>query len=697
MDSANPQPPSQPFFASLGVKFYRFRTLFRRHWWIVALTCALGLALKGYLLFTQPRLYESESRMIIREEMIKDSDAGGFRDQTGGNFIGTTIEQLKSPTVLDRAVQRVAVEAPQFAGEETPEIKPSAAPRSGIILVSGIGAQPEYTQRYVDAVVEELKAIRLEQRTGIKTEVTGQLGDQVANLKKELESEKAKLQEFIEKNNMAFWVEQGKSAAAYLSGLKNNQANLQNELQRLENLSPDQLLTVQPAAPVAPKVGGNNPAVSSPAQQSFNSELYTQFLLKTQELTQKQAELEERSEVWKPAHPRLKELKAEVERIQRNLEVIKSQNAEAAANRIVNIKAELKSLDSSIQTWEEKSLEASRKDGEYQTLQANVARTQAQTEKLLGSVNSIMTGSTTDPDPLVVMQKASVAKEVPKGAVKHLLIGLLGGLVIGSLILFVINRLDDRLNSSSELLQQFTEPILAQIPNVIESRTDAGLPLVRDDDQRYSYAEAFRSLRSSLIFMPNQSDLRTLLVTSAIPNEGKSTIASNLAVTMAASGARVILVDADLRRGDIAQIFGLEGRAGLSSVLRGELPWKEAVVPTKYPTLSVITRGPVTNQSGELLLKPAMTKLLEELKGAYDLAIFNTAPILATDDTPSLAPNFDGALMVVRAQFTSARLTRNALDALYQRQVNVLGLILNSVDAEMPDYHYYRYPKYYAA
>jgi capsular exopolysaccharide synthesis family protein len=696
MDSANPQPPAQPFLASFGVKFYRYRALFKRHWWIIALTVGLGLAYKGYVLLTEPQLYSSESRMIIREEMIKDSDAGGYRDQTGGNFIGTTIEQLKSPTVVERAYKRVALEAPHLTGEV--EINPSAAPRSGIILVNGIGANPEFTQKYVEAVVTELMAMRSEQRTGIKTEVTGQLGDQVASLKKELEVEKKKLQEFIETNNMAFWAEQGKSAAVFLSGLKNQQAALQNELQRLENLSPDQLLSSPPTAPALPKIGGANPSIATnPAQSSFNGELYTQYLQKTQELTQKQAELDERSEVWKPKHSRLRALKTDVERIQRNIEVIKSQNAEAAQNRIVAIKAELKSLESSIQTWDEKVLAASRKDGEYQTLKDNVDRTQAQTEKLLGSVSNIMAGSSADPDPLVVMQKASVGHPVPKGTVKHLAIGFLGGLLIGSLILLVMNRMDDRLTSSSEVLQQFTEPILAQIPNVIESRTADGLPLVQDDDPRYAYAEAFRSLRSSLIFMPNQSDLRSILVTSAIPNEGKSTIASNLAVTMAASGARVLLVDADLRRGDIAQIFGLEGRSGLSNVLRGELPWKEALVKTKYPTLSIITRGPVTNQSSELLLKPLMTSILKEMKESYDLAIFNTAPILATDDTPSIAPHFDGSLMVVRAQFTSARLTRNALDALYQRQVNVLGLILNSVDAEMPDYHYYRYPKYYAA
>jgi Mrp family chromosome partitioning ATPase len=98
-----------------------------------------------------------------------------------------------------------------------------------------------------------------------------------------------------------------------------------------------------------------------------------------------------------------------------------------------------------------------------------------------------------------------------------------------------------------------------------------------------------------------------------------------------------------------------------------------------------------------LLLKPEIISLLDEFKDNFDLTIFNTAPVLAADDTSTLAPNFDGVLMVVRAQFTSARLSRNSLNALYQRQVNVLGLILNCIDTEMPDYYYYQYPKYYAA
>ena len=286
---------------------------------------------------------------------------------------------------------------------------------------------------------------------------------------------------------------------------------------------------------------------------------------------------------------------------------------------------------------------------------------------------------------------------VAKQTGRHLGMGSFGGVFIGILILILLDRADDRMTSSSEMLDQFSEPILGQIPNVAESRGAGGLPLLQPEDERYTYAEAFRSLRSSLIFMPNQAELRTLLITSAIPNEGKSTIASNLAITMAASGANVVLVDADLRRGDIASLFDTDGRTGLSNILRGEVTWEDA-----DPAMQVPEPRPHPARPGHQPIERAPPPaehphLLEDLKDNFDLVIFNTAPILATDDTPSLSPNFDGTLMVIRAQFTSARLTQNSLNALYQRQVNVLGLILNCVDTEMPDYYYYRYPKYYAA
>jgi succinoglycan biosynthesis transport protein ExoP len=696
MDSVNPQAPSMPLSAGFGLKLYRYKSLIRRHWWVLTLTIGLGLAYEGFVLFKKPQLFESSSQLLVREEFLTGAtrDAGSFQDPFG-NLFGTSVEQLKSTVVLDKAKSVLALEAPDLSGDVT--ITSSSTPRTNIFVVKGTGTNPEYTRRFVDAVVEEFLDLRKQGRDETVSKVKVALTGEADRLRKELEEKQGKFQAFIQDNNMAFWAEQGKSAALFLSGLKNQQAQLLNEMQRLQNLTPDELLQTPIVQAPAAKPQPGAPKVDPRQDGSFNNEFFAQYSQVTQQLIQKQAEVEQWKTVWKPKHPKMQMLLAEVENFQRLLNVIKDQNATATKGRVAAINAELKSLESSIEGWEKKVLEASRKDAEYQRLQNDRDNTAKDLEKTVGNTQGLNPVKTATPDLFVVTQKATQPIPVPAGTLKHLFIGLIGGFVVGMIILIVLDRADDRITSSTEMLDHFSEPILGQIPNVADSRKENGLPLLQPEDERYTYAEAFRSLRSSLIFMPNQAGLKTILITSAIPNEGKSTIASNLAVTMAASGARVLLVDADLRRGDIAQLFDIDARLGLSDILRGEVHWKETTQLTKHPTLTIIPRGPVTNQSGELLLKPQLVTLLEEFKEAFDLTIFNTAPILAADDTPTLAPNFDGALMVIRAQFTSARLSKNALNTLYQRQVNVLGLILNCIDTEMPDYYYYQYPKYYAA
>ncbi len=692
MDSINPQAPARDFFGSLGVKAYRYRTLIRRQWWVLALTIGIGLAYQAWLLSNQPRLFESTSQLNIREQLNIDESVR--QQQQSESFVGTTLTMLRSPEVIERARQRLALEAADLSGT-TPEISTTLLPRTSIFLVTGTGPNPEFTRRFVDSVVTEFNAFRMEQMRRTVGSATDSFSDQITALRKELGQQKAEMDAYVAVNNMPGWSEQLKRSADFLSDLKTQQAQLQTELNRLENLTPEQLLTSASASTAQPSASNaGNSAV--PNQDGVKDQaLYSQYVQTVQALNSAQARLDERSKVWKPKHPRLQVLKKEVDDVQRLLDVIKGQNRSATEARVSAIRGELRSLEASIELQNKNVLEASKKDAAYQALNQNVEYTKSLIDKLLTSQTRVSSGPMLD--ALTILAKASAPVEVPKGTTRHLLMGLIGGLVVGVLILLLLDRADDRLNSSSEILDRFNEPILGQIPNVSDSRDSSGLPLLQPDDERYTYTEAFRSLRSSLIFMPGQTELRTVLITSAIPNEGKSTIASNLAVTMAAAGARVLLVDADLRRGDLAALFDTDGRTGLSNVLRGEVPWKDAVQQTRYPLLDLMPRGPVTSQSSEMLLLPSVNALLEEAKAQYDLAIFNTAPILATDDTPTLAPHFDGTLMVVRAQFTSSRLTQNALNALYQRQVNVFGLILNCVDTEMPDYYYYRYPKYYAA
>jgi polysaccharide biosynthesis transport protein len=217
------------------------------------------------------------------------------------------------------------------------------------------------------------------------------------------------------------------------------------------------------------------------------------------------------------------------------------------------------------------------------------------------------------------------------------------------------------------------------------------------DDERHAFLEAYRNLRSSLLYMATQGKRpRVILVTSAIPGDGKSMTTANLAITMALGGSRVLLIDADMRKGLLHRRLGLEATPGLSEVLTATTHWKEAVRNTQIPNLTLLPRGNPSRNPGEMFLNKSMRDLIAELAREFDCVIFDTAPVMAADDVTSLAPHVEGVLFVIRANYTSARIARAALDLLYQREVSVLGLVLNGVQTTGGDYYYYRYKEYYA-
>lgn len=686
MDAHSQTSPSHDWFLRFNIRFYRLKSLFRQRWWILALMVSLCLLYEAVVIITKPVEYQSSGRLMLSEK-INIPEATRFVEDNY-NFAGTQLLILESNEVYERAKRRLALQRPDLNGSI--EISVNMVPRTSIFTVTGVGTHAEYTELFVNALMEEFIAYKREKRRDNTDTTMGQISEELVRLRKELDQNESALHDFIEKNNMAFWDEQAKTAARYLSVLKNQEANLTNELRSLENLTSEQLLARTQAKVAADR--------DSAPEAPLARNLTDQYVNKSQELIQKKADVELMSKVWKPKHPRLLALQEDIRSIELLLQVIREQNKESTNSRIVALKAEYESVLSAIKTWEARVLEASRKDAEYQHLMGAAQRTQSLYEKLLMSMQNVDLSKSVNQEMLQIMQRASTAMQLPAGTLKHLGIGLFVGLLLGSGILLLMDRADDRFSSASEVIEKFPEPILAQIPEVSDDLQESRhLPLLQPKDGRYTFSESFRSLRSSLVFLPDQKDLRLLLVTSAIPGEGKSTISSNLAITLALAGARVLLVDADLRRGDIGYLFGLEENVGLSNVLRGEIQWRDAVQQTAYPLLSLLPRGPVTNQSGELLLIPILETLLQEFRNSFDLTIFNTSPIMATDDTPTLAPHFDGALMVMRANYTGGKVVHNSLNALYQRQVNVLGLVVNCISTGTPDYYYYRYPKYYRA
>ena len=683
MDAPNSKPGATGETGSpVGVRIYRYRAVIKRYWWVLLLCVSVGLLYEVFILVTKPTRFVSVGKLKV-SEVVSDESQKSWVMQNGWGQ--TIVAELQGPIVRERAAKKLTLEKSESASlAEGVEISALNDPNTFLFSITGAGQSAEYTRAFVDALMDEFMQWRREDGLKMHSGLVGESQKQVEKEKQELDASRAILNRFKEDNSVPFIEQQAEQITAELSELHKTREDLRGQVNTYKNLSTTGLLDAN-----APKNDKKN------SGQGGDS-LGNRWLDKQEQLAIKESELKERSIVWKPAHPRFQQLVREVNDLRLTLDVLKDEATKNLDGVLRRLNAEIQTKGEAITELEKKAGDFSKILAKYATLKQDVEHNEAAYTLTRASLDKVRTGPAAQ-EILAIRQQASPGVVENKGIVRHLLTGLIGGFLLGIVILFLLDRSDDRLSSSSEMIEQFNEAIVGQIPDVASSRTNVGLPLLQEEDERFMFAEAFRSLRSSLIFMPNQTELKTLIVTSAIPNEGKSTITSNLALTMANAGARVLLVDADLRRGDIAALFDIDGRQGLSNVLRGEVQWKRCIQKGRRDNLHISPRGPTTNQSGELLLLPIVPKLLEEWKAAYDLVIFNTAPILATDDTPTLAPNFDGTLMVIRASFTSARLTRNALNALYQRQVNVLGLILNCVDTEVPGYYYYQYPKYYAA
>jgi len=204
-------------------------------------------------------------------------------------------------------------------------------------------------------------------------------------------------------------------------------------------------------------------------------------------------------------------------------------------------------------------------------------------------------------------------------------------------------------------------------------------------------SEAYRVLRTNLQFLGLDEPVRSILITSATPGEGKSTTISNLAVAFAQTGAKVCLVDGDLRRPTIAKAFGLENWSGLTTALIGQAPLDECVKATDVPGLSIMTSGPIPPNPAELVGSARMSALLAQLQERFDMVLIDSPPVLAVTDAAVLAPKVGGVVVVVRANAVDHRQVSRAKEALEAVKARVLGVVLSAVQPEGRDGYYYYY------
>jgi len=665
-------------------RLLRFRTRLRRHWWIPTLTLVSALAIQGLILWREPASYISLGQMIVSIKLSLPE--GSVYNEEMSNFLGTQVALMQSAAVLTRVEARLRATRPDLTAVPV-KLNVTVSPKTTIFVLRALGAEPLYTQAYLQACMEEYGNFKKEMRSQTSETTLASITEELSRLERDLHKGEDELLNFQVSNSVVFLQEQGNSAGSYLALLNRQLADQRTELQLLNMLTLDQNLERKQ------KRSGDDLDVTSRALESD-----TEYLRAKQQVQMLKAEQQQMSEYLRPKHPKMINLSEDISRREKLLGILRQQSLDQLESRRGSLTLQLENLEAQMKEWEAKSLDVSKRMAEYQKIRSNNQRIQGLYDRLLATMQAVGVNKDISPESVTIMQPASPGYASISNIPKTLLIAGLLGLALGCGLLLLLDRLDDRINSFTELEDLFDEPMLAQIPKDRECLRKGGPSSLRPNDDRHAFVESYRNFRSSLLFLTaEEKKPRLLLVTSSIPNDGKSMTTANLAITMAGTGSRVLLVDADLRKGVLHQRFGVPGDIGLCEALGNGQAWSQCVQPTQFPNLFLLPRGQTTQASSELILRPGTKTFLQEAISQYDYVILDTAPVMAADDVASLAPLVDGVLFVIRAQHTSARVARAALEVLYQRGVNVLGLVFNAVDPSGGEYYYYRYKDYYAA
>ncbi len=296
----------------------------------------------------------------------------------------------------------------------------------------------------------------------------------------------------------------------------------------------------------------------------------------------------------------------------------------------------------------------------------------------------------------------------------NLVLGMLVGLGLGVGIAFVTEYLDHSVQSIEDV-EAMGVPIVGNIPYIRPEEGNGMLsriqiqsdPEAEDINERLvthlrprsPISEAYRTLRTNILFSSSDSNRKTLMVTSSGPKEGKSTTVSNLAITFAQMGNKTLLIDADMRRPILHKLFGLEKTTGLTNILVGRADLQDAVRQNPgLPDLDILSCGVIPPNPAELLGSESMRQLLETVKSRYNVILIDTPPSIAVTDASILASLVDGVLLVIRAGETPREAAKRSFEQLYRVNAPLVGAVLNGIQASNvygSYYYYYQYHYYH--
>jgi len=706
-------------------------TPLRKHWAIAVVTAILVTVGVGFWTMKQTRIFEATASVQFdpnpprplggKVESVVELGSGAVWDTR--EYYETQYQILQSRRVALGVVQQLGLNRDHaFLRNLPPGVEPPAADpvseedaadtlrsrirvepvkQSRIANVKLQDADPERAARVLQTLVETYRELNVDSMLESTSEATEWLRSEHDKLNKELETSELQLHKYKEDKNI-------------LSVEFDDKSNmLREEITQLnQSLTTIRTRQIEVAARRSElaKVSTGDPSVL-PASELLDSPVLSNL---RQEYVKA---VRDRDALMKGglgrANPEVQEADSRVETSKRAL-LDEVKNIQGALDRdLAVIGKQAGGVSGLYENAKKEALELNLMEIDYNRLR----RSKDNTEKIYSLL--LERSKESDLTRRLRVNNVSIVDlpVVPKAPVKpnmpmNLSAGLAIGILLGIGAAFGRNALDRTIKTPADVEQLLKGAFLGLIPDIqpqdnVPKRRRREMPtgqpeLVVHNAPLSGVAEASRSIRTNLLFMAPDKPYRTLLVTSAGPSEGKTTVACCIAISMAQTGKRVLLVDCDFRRPRIHRIFrgpGHDMGPGLTSALVGEST-EECAIRTEIPNLSVIPAGPIPPNPAELLQSERFKQFLAKMQAAYDLVLLDSPPLVAVTDATVLSAIVDGTVVVVRAFQTGKDLARHANRLLTHVGSPIAGVILNAVNVERDEYkylyHYYRRGSYYA-
>lgn len=678
--------------------------------WLVALCFVISLGVTVINLVREVPVYRAQTTMLLSKGLSIPDRVRQKEIELEGEYMDTQVRIMQSSLIISKARERLNRPADQVEGKL---IRVSVQPggRSAILIIQVDATDPGLASDFANAMAEAFLDFKAEERMDTSQATVVSLTQQANRIREELKRAEDRVIAFKKETSMVAVQQRGNVAAEILSGLTARIAHLKTERMILEAQrpvlrdQPDEVILEALRPSVSPLTSLQQPPLAMTTASGTNgisSARGPESLIERKvidqpkwvELKRQRANLEgslaSLRTRFRDPHPDIQRTLQQLQVNERDIQTEVQFALKEYYSRLEAMSFQEKAVESASAQWEDGALVASRKIDEFDNLQRDVSRMRGLYELILNRLKEIDVSIGIEPESIRQLERASQpSSPLSPRKMQSIFLAALIGIGIGLGLVFGLEYIDDSIRYPEEVSRDLGLTFLGVIPSANWDPDDLKTHLLSNIDQKSGLAESYRNVRSALLFLADNENMRTLCVTSAVPKEGKTTTSLNLSVSLAQAGMRVLLVDGDLRRGELHKFFGIEGGRGFSDVLMGQAKPESVIQRTGIPNLDLVATGPFPPNPAELMMRGEFNSFVEYARRAYDRIIFDCPPVMAVSEASILASLADGTILVVWAGQTSRKLSQLTLQIIRQRGARIVGCVLNNLEFGRVGYYYY--------